>query len=119
MKYTIELVDGYLRARMRERDSAEETREFVTAILEALKIHRVGRILISIEASRALFKVEDWKFSDAVEQAIRIANVQVAFVADSADVRMSQQYIALLGRQRGLRFEAFDAEPQAVAWLLG
>lgn len=104
---------------MRERDSAEETREFVAAILDALKIHRVGRILISIVASRALFKVEDWKFSEAVEQAIRIANVQVAFVADSKDVRMSQQYIALLGRQRGLRFEAFDSEPQALAWLLG
>lgn len=103
---------------MRERDSAEETREFVQAILEALKAHRVGRILISIQASRALFKVEQWSFSEAVEQAIRIANVQVAFVADSKDVRMSQQYIALLARQRGLRFEAFDSEPDAVAWLV-
>lgn len=106
MKYKIALADGYIRAEMRERDFAEETREFVGAILDALKVHRVARM-------------EDWKFSQAVEEAIRIANVQVAFVADSKDLRMSQQYIALLGRQRGLRFESFYPEAQAVAWLLG
>jgi hypothetical protein len=31
---------------------------------------------------------------------------------------MSQEYIALLGRQRGLRFETFDSEQAALAWLL-
>jgi hypothetical protein len=30
---------------------------------------------------------------------------------------MSQQYIALLGKQRGLKFETFDSEAAALAWL--
>ena len=39
--------------------------------------------------------------------------LQVAFIVDTREVQMSQQYIALLGRQRGLKFESFDSEPAA------
>lgn len=117
VKYDVSLLDGYIKAEMRGRDTAEETREFVAAILQAVRTHGVSRILISIRASRALFKVEDWKFSEALEESIRIARLKVAFISDSKEVSMSQQYIALLGTQRGLDFRAFDSEPEAVAWL--
>jgi hypothetical protein len=46
-----------------------------------------------------------------------IAGLKVAFIADTRELQMSQQYIALLGRQRGLQFEAFDSEAAALAWL--
>jgi hypothetical protein len=117
MRYTIQLMEGYLRAEMRGRDSAEETRQFVDAILQAVRNDKQSRILISIQESRALFKLEDWKFSEALEEALRIAKLKVAFIADSKEVSMSQEYIALIGRQRGFDFQAFGSEAEAVAWL--
>jgi hypothetical protein len=118
MEYKVEALAGYIKAEMRERDSAEETRAFVDAILAAMKASGLPRVLISIRDSRAIFKVEDWKFSAALEEAMRMGGLKVAFISNVAEVALSQQYIALLGRQRGLAFQAFGAEAEAVAWLL-
>lgn len=117
MRYTIEGKAGYLKAEMLERDSAEETAQFVEAIVEALLAHAADKLLISIRDSRPVFKVEEWKLSAALDKVMSIPGLRVAFVADTREVQMSQQYIALLGRQRGLKFESFDSEPAAVAWL--
>ena len=117
MRYTIERQPGYLKAEMSERDSAAETAEFVESIVEALRAHAADKLLISIRNSRPVFKVEEWKLSAALDKVMSIAGLQVAFISDTREVQMSQQYIALLGRQRGLKFESFDSEPAAVAWL--
>jgi hypothetical protein len=119
VKYTIEKQRaGYLKAEMVDRDSAEETAQFVTAIVEALRRQGARRILISTRQSRPVFKVEDWKLSAALDQVTGIAGLRVAFVSDTRELAMSQEYIALLGRQRGLEFQAFGAdEPAAIAWL--
>ena len=117
VRYTIDAKAGYLKAEMVERDTAEETAQFVEAIVEALRARAAGRLLISIRDSRPVFKVEEWKLSAALDKVMRIPGLQVAFISDTREVQMSQQYIALLGRQRGLKFESFDSEPAAVAWL--
>jgi len=102
---------------MVERDTAAETADFVRAIVDSMRAHEIYRILISIRKSRPVFKVEQWKLSAALDKVMSIVGLQVAFIADTREVQMSQQYIALLGRQRGLKFESFDSEPAAVAWL--
>ena len=117
MKYTIEKLAGYLKADMVERDTAAETEEFVRAIVAAVRKDRMTRVLISTRKSRPVFKVEDWKLSEALEQVMSIPGLRVAFVADTRELQMSQEYIALLGRQRGLEFQAFPSEPAAVEWL--
>ena len=117
MRYTIERQDGHLKAEMVERDTAEETAEFVGAIVEALRNGPIDKLLISIRNSRPVFKVEEWKLSAALDKVMSIAGLKVAFIADTREVQMSQEYIALLGRQRGLQFESFDDEPAALAWL--
>ena len=118
MRYTIDSNEGYLKAEMIERDTAEETAEFVEAIVAALRARGApDKLLISIRKSRPVFKVEEWKLSASLDKVMSIAGLQVAFIADTREVQMSQQYIALLGRQRGLKFESFDSEPAAVAWL--
>jgi hypothetical protein len=114
MRYTIELKSGYMKAEMRERETPEET--FVQAILAALREHKVPRVLISVRASRPVFKVEDWGLSDALSQVLG-TGLRVAFISDSKEVAMSQQYIALLGQQKGLDFRSFATEQEAVAWL--
>lgn len=117
MRYTIEKLSGYLKAEMVERDTAEETAEFVEAIVEALRAGPVRKLLISIRKSRPVFKVEQWKLSASLDKVTSIAGLRVAFIADTREVQMSQQYIALLGRQRGLEFETFEGEAAALAWL--
>lgn len=117
MHYKIEQQPGYLRAEMVERDTAEETAAFVEAIVEALRAGQTGRLLISIRSSRPVFKVEAWKLSAALDKVMSIPGLKVAFIADVREVQMSQEYIALLGRQRGLQFESFDSEAAALAWL--
>lgn len=117
MRYTIEKQDGHLKAEMVERDTGEETAEFVEAIVEALRAGPVDKLLISIRDSRPVFKVEQWRLSAALDQVMSIPGLKVAFIADTRELQMSQQYIALLGRQRGLRFESFDSEAAALAWL--
>jgi hypothetical protein len=60
------------------------------------------------------------KLSEALDRVMSIPGLRVAFVSDTREIAMSQEYIALLGRQRGLELQAFGTEEQAaVAWLQG
>lgn len=120
MQYTIETLSGYLKAEMVERETAAETADFVNAIVVALRSRGVFKLLISTRRSRPVFKVEEWKLSEALDQVMSIPGLKVAFVSDTREIAMSQEYIALLGKQRGLEFQAFGTEEQAaVAWLQG
>ena len=116
MRYTIDVHPGYIKGEMRGRETGEETRTFVNALLAALGEHRIARVLISVRESRPVFKVEDWGFSDAIGKVLG-SGLRVAFIADSKEVAMSQEYIALLGRQKGFDFRCFAAEADAAAWL--
>ena len=117
VRYSIEPGEGYLKAEMAERDSAGETAEFVEAIVKELRARGAKKLLISIRDSRPVFKVEEWKLSAALDKVMSIPGLQVAFISDTRELQMSQQYIALLARQRGLKFEAFDGEAAALSWL--
>jgi hypothetical protein len=115
--FNIDVASGYLKAEMIGRETAEQTAEFVDAILAALRDKGVFRVLVSIRRSRPVFKVEDWNLSAALDKATGIPGLRVAFISDTRELGMSQDYIAFLARQRGLQFEAFSTEQAAVAWL--
>ena len=117
MRYSIEPREGYLRAEMTERDTAAQTAEFVEAIVRELHASGARKLLVSIRDSRPVFKVEEWKLSAALDKVMSIPGLQVAFISDTRELQMSQQYIALLARQRGLKFEAHDSEAVAIGWL--
>ena len=116
MRYTIDVHPGYIKGEMRGRETGEETRTFVNALLATLREQKIARVLMSVRESRPVFKVEDWGFSDAIGKVLG-TGLRVAFIADSKEVAMSQEYIALLGRHKGLDFRCFAAEVDAVAWL--
>ena len=119
MKYRVEpQPGGYLKAEMCERDTVAETREFVEAIVKALRESALSRVLISIRSSRPVFKVEQWGLSGFLDEIASKPGLRVAFISDSRETAMSQDYIALIARQRGLAFQAFGAEADALAWLL-
>lgn len=118
MRFTIEPQQGYIKAEMLERETAAETADFVNAIVEALRNGAAPRVLISIRKSRPVFKVEDWSLSEALKKVMGVAGLRVAFIGDTREIEMSQEYIALLGRQRGLEFQSCPNEQEAVSWLI-
>ena len=117
MRYKIEPRDGYLLAEMTNRETSEETAEFVKALVAGLIEHKASRVLISVHTSRPIYKVEGWGLSGAIEIIKAIAGFRVAFVADSQDMAMAQQYIALLLGQKGISTRNCASEAEAVAWL--
>ena len=117
MKYDIRMCEGYLRAEMVERETGEETREFVHATFDAFRTHKAKKLLVSVSRSIPLYKVTEWDFSGAIECAKRIKGFKLALVSDSRELSMSHEYIALLSRQRGLQCKVFGRESAAIAWL--
>jgi hypothetical protein len=117
VQFKIELRPGYLQAEMTERENAAETAQFVGALIAELRASGVPRALVSVRRSRPVFKVEDWKFSEALAKLAQIRGLRVALLSDTRELRLSHDYIALLGRQRGLDFQAFGSEETALAWL--
>lgn len=43
--------------------------------------------------------------------------LRVAFISDSRELALSQEYIELIAKQRGLAFRTFASEKAAVEWL--
>jgi hypothetical protein len=117
MRYKIEPRADYLFAEMVDRDTVEETADFVRAILGALREHKGNRVLISLRESRPVYKVEAWGLSGAIEILKGIAGFRVAFIGDSHETVMAQQYIALLLSQKGVAARNCQSEAEAVAWL--
>ena len=117
MRYRIEPREGYLLAEMTDRETSEETAEFVRALVAGLAEHKANRLLISVHGSRPIYKVEGWGLSGAIEAIKAIPGFRVAFVADTHGMEMAQQYIALLLSQKGIATRNCTSESEAVAWL--
>jgi len=117
MRTTYEFQAGILIAEMIERETAEETSEFVRGLLAALRERGGNRVLISVRNSRPLFKVEDWRLSAAMDEIKAIPAFRVAFIADAREINMSQEYICVLLRQRSIEGRVFADKSEALAWL--
>jgi hypothetical protein len=102
---------GYLRADLFNRETAEETRDALAAIAVEARKHKCSQILISVHASRPIFKVEQYGLPDYFKELGRIA-----LTGDSAELRISQQYIESLARPNGINVRCFPNEQAALYW---
>jgi parvulin-like peptidyl-prolyl isomerase len=117
MHFTFEFAQDHLRAELYGRQTVEETREFVAALMAEARKHSATRILIQVRNSRPIFKVEQYKLSDQFKQLAAQKEVRVALLADSDEVRASHQYIEVLAAQQGAQVRAFRDEARALNWL--
>lgn len=109
--------NGYLRAELRGRETPEQMREALAAVLAECRRQGVWSVLLSTRASRPLFKVEEFglsSFLDALGPAWR-----VALVADNHELRTADEYLAAMAQQRRLGVRAFRSEAAAARWLQG
>src|SRR5205814_2948254 len=58
MNYSISTEDGFLRAELLERETADETRTFLQAVVLATVNHRCSRVLVHVRLSKPLFTIE-------------------------------------------------------------
>ncbi|OGA59992.1 MAG: hypothetical protein A3G81_26165 [Betaproteobacteria bacterium RIFCSPLOWO2_12_FULL_65_14] len=106
---------GYLRVELQHRETAEEMREAIWTILGECRRQAVSSVLIFTRASRPLFKLQEFGLSGFLDEMSPAC--KVALVADNADLRASDEYIATMAQQRNIDVRAFVAEPAAVRWL--
>jgi hypothetical protein len=108
---------GYLRAELRGRETPEQMREALSAILAACRERGVSRLLISTRASRPLFKVQEFGLASFLGEMS--AACKVALVAENQELRAADEYMATMAQQRKLAVRAFGSEAAAARWLLG
>jgi hypothetical protein len=117
MHFNFQLRQDHLRAELFGRKTAEETLEFVQALVAEARRSAVRQILIWVRNSRPIFKLEPYKVSEQFRQLAALPAVRVALLADCDEVRASHQYIEVLASQQGANVRAFRDEPRALNWL--
>lgn len=116
MWYQITDASGYLRAELHDRQTADETRQFLNALVAECVKRDCFRVLISVHSSRPIFSVEKYGLSAFIETAIKNA-AKIAVLADSPEIRLAHEYAVMLARLRGVNVRAFRDETAAVEWL--
>lgn len=117
MRFTTRTLGAYVRGDLYDRETSEETRQFLQALADEARTHGADRALLSIHSSRALFNVQQFSLSTFLELLAARPGHRVALVADTWEVQLAQQYIATLARLKGLAVRAFSSEADAIAWL--
>jgi hypothetical protein len=107
---------GYLRCELFNRQTLEETRTFLDAVVVAATERRLPLVLIHVRNSVPIFTIERYGFSEYLERAFK-SKYRIALEGDSVELRIAHQYIATIARMRGVRLRAFASEAAAIAWL--
>jgi hypothetical protein len=118
MRFSVHLQQGYLRAELVGRETADEMREFLHAVQTACRQHGCPKILMTVRTSRAIFKPEDYGLSSYVHELVSPA-CQIALVGDSSELNAAHEYIEVVARQKNINTRAFRDEPSALRWLRG
>jgi len=117
MQFTLVDMHYYLRADLLERETAEETEEFLTTVKEAGLQHPSCRILICVYSPRAIFRVERYHASMFIDELAAKPWFKVALVSKHFEVRLVHQYLELLARSRQADLRSFANEHAAIDWL--
>jgi len=108
---------GFLRADLLERETAEETRRFLRAVVFESIRHGCPRVLVHVRSSKTLFTVERYGVLETFKRLASDPAHRIALVGDTVEMGMSHDYVALLARQQGITLRNFQNEPQAIEWV--
>ncbi len=117
MQYKIAMERGFLRADLLERETAEETRRFLRAVVFESVKHGCSRILVHVRSSKTLFTVERYGVLETFKRLASDPAHRIALLGDTVELGMSHDYVALLARQQGITLRNFQNESQAVEWV--
>lgn len=112
----ITLEPDYLSVQIYNRQTDEETRDALAAILAAARKHECFQILVSIHASQPIFKVGRSGLLECFRELGDVSRYRIALTGDSDDLRLSQQYIELVAQPAGINVRSFHSEQAALDW---
>lgn len=115
--YKVTAEPGYLRAELFDRETVEETQDFLRAVMRENAKHRRPCVLILVRVSKPIFQVVPHRLIEYIEELSGTAASRIALVGDTRDLQMSHEYIELLARQRRLNVRSFRGEAAALQWL--
>lgn len=116
MRYEIVPEPQFVRATLFNRRTAEETREFLSALAAECIRLQCFNILVSVRASKPIFTLERYGFSSFIQIALR-HSAKLAVLTDNPEMRIAHEYAVMLARLRGVNVRTFREEGVAVAWL--
>jgi len=108
---------GFLRAELLERETAEETRRFLRAVVFESARHACSRVLVHVRSSKTLFTVERFGVLETFKKIASDPAHRIALLGDTVELGMSHDYVALLARQQGITLRNFQHEQQAIEWV--
>ena len=117
MNYSISTENGFLRADLLERETADETRTFLHSVVLATVNHRCSRVLVHVRLSKPLFTIERHGVLRTLKRIASDPTHKIALLGDTLELGMSHDYVSLLGRQQGICLRSFQSEAEAVEWL--
>ena len=116
MRFSLEPRAGYLLASLHGRESAEEMRAFLVALRRECRRRDCSKILVSVRASRAVFKSEEYGLPGYASE-LAGPGCQIALVGDTPELHAAHEYIEIVARQHSLDVRAFRDEAAAARWL--
>jgi len=116
MGHRITLDRGVLRAELFGRETVEETKAFFQAIVSASTESRSQSILISVRSSKPIFQFERHGLIEYFRKLTVTPSRRIALLGDSAELRLSHEYVELIARQHGLNVRSFPDETAAYRW---
>jgi len=116
MGYRITLDRGVLRAELFSRETVEETKAFFQAIVSASRESRSPCILISVRSSKPIFQFERHGLIEYFRKLAVTPSRRIALLGDSAELRLSHEYVELIARQHRLNVRSFPDETSAYRW---
>jgi hypothetical protein len=118
MKFRIEPRGSYVLAEVNGRETPADMREFLFAVKLACRQHDCPRILLSVRASRPVFKLEEYGLSNGFAQEIVKPSCRIALVGDTSELNHAHEYVELVARQQQMNVRSFKDLPSAQRWLL-
>jgi hypothetical protein len=118
MKFAIEHREDHIAASVRGRETGSEMKEFLVAVHAACGTFQCPRILMSVRASRPVFKPEDYGIATYVNELVT-DKCRIALVGDTPELNAAHEYIELCARQQGMNVRAFGDEAAGLRWLRG
>jgi hypothetical protein len=116
MLYKIIIEPDYLRAELFNRETMDETREFLRIVANSATKHQRSRVLISVHSSNPVFTVERSGFLACFKKLSADPSHRIALLGDSEELGISHQYVELIGRQHGVSIRSFRDEAAALQW---
>jgi hypothetical protein len=118
MKHRITREADYLRAELFERNTPEETLEFLCAVIQEGMRQRCAHVLVFVRSSStSVFAIQKYEVLTYFEQFKSDPSHKIAIVGNTLELGMTHDYIQTLSGRHGVNVKSFLDEAAALHWI--